>query len=172
MTPTDEARFIELWQEGLTTQSIAQRLGIPEGTARSWANTLQQRGLIQPRPKGGARVRSTAAHAGTPASQPTTVHPLHPSVPLPNNLAVRLLSLLPELEALVARERDRQRLMSTPVDTPQHTVKKTYVVETLYVDLIERYACEEHLELKDVVNLAFQEFFARRHYLPEERHPS
>jgi len=48
-------------------------------------------------------------------------------------------------------------------------VKKTYVVETLYVDLIERYARAEGLELKDVVNLALHEFFKRRHYLPQER---
>jgi len=71
-----------------------------------------------------------------------------------------------------ARERERQRLVSTPLCTPQHTVKKTYVVDTLCVDLIERYAKEEGLELKDVVNLAFHEFFERRHYLPEERNPS
>jgi hypothetical protein len=88
---------------------------------------------------------------------------------MPEDLAVRLLSLLPDLEVMVARERDRQRLLSTPVGTPQHTVKKTYVVDTLYVDLIERYATAEGVERKDVVNLAFHEFFERRQYLPEDR---
>jgi hypothetical protein len=48
-------------------------------------------------------------------------------------------------------------------------VKKTYVVDTLYVDLIDRYAQVEGVELKDVVNLAFHEFFERRHYLPGEQ---
>jgi hypothetical protein len=81
---------------------------------------------------------------------------------------MRLLSLLPELEMIVAREPDRQRLLGTPISTPRHTVKKTYVVDTLYVDLIERYAKAEGVELKDVVNLAFQEFFDRRQYLPPE----
>ncbi len=81
----------------------------------------------------------------------------------------RLITLLPDLEALAARERDRQRLLSTPIGTPRHTMKKTYVVDTLYVDLIERYAREEGLELKDVVNLALHEFFERRQYLPQER---
>jgi hypothetical protein len=52
--------------------------------------------------------------------------------------------------------------------TPRHTIKKTYVVDTLYVDLIERYARTEGLELKDVVNLALHEFFEQRHYLPQE----
>jgi len=49
---------------------------------------------------------------------------------VPNDLTVRLLSLLPDLEVMVARERDRQRLISTPIGTPRHTVKKTYVVDT------------------------------------------
>jgi len=88
---------------------------------------------------------------------------------MPNDLAGRLLSLLPDLEAIVARERDRQRLLSTPIGTPRHTTKKTYVVDTLYVDLIARYARAEGLELKDVVNLALHEFFARRDYLPGEK---
>jgi hypothetical protein len=138
------------------------------------------------------RQRHTGAHLGTPTTHPTRVHPgtpqprgrhptrvhpstpaqqpteAHPGVPMPNDLAGRLLSLLPELEAMVARERDRQRLLSTPIGTPRHIIKKTYVVDTLYVDLIERYAQAEGLELKDVVNLALHEFFERRHYLPEE----
>jgi hypothetical protein len=87
---------------------------------------------------------------------------------MPNNAAMRLLSLLSDLEVIVARERDRQRLLSPPIGTPRHTVKKTYVVDTLYVDLIDRYAQAEGVELKGVVNLAFHEFFERRKYLPSE----
>jgi DNA-directed RNA polymerase specialized sigma24 family protein len=37
VTTAEEARFIELWQQGLETATIAQRLGIPPGTARSRA---------------------------------------------------------------------------------------------------------------------------------------
>jgi len=81
---------------------------------------------------------------------------------------MRLLSLLPDLEVIVARERDRQRLLSTPIGTPRNTVKKTYVVDTLYVALIERCAQAEGVERKDVVNLEFHEFFERRQYLPAE----
>jgi hypothetical protein len=87
---------------------------------------------------------------------------------MPDEVAMRLLALLPDIEALVARERERQRLLSTPIGTPRHTIKKTYVVDTLYVDLIERYARTEGLELKDVVNLALHEFFERRQYLPQK----
>jgi DNA-directed RNA polymerase specialized sigma24 family protein len=44
MPPSEEARFIALWQEGLTTDAIAEALGILQGTARSRAYTLQQQG--------------------------------------------------------------------------------------------------------------------------------
>ncbi len=134
-----------------------------------------------PRPSTLAlRRRHTPVHSGTPDHNPTRVHrgtptlpaqqptAVHLSTPLSNDVAVRLLSLLPDLELIVARERDRQRLLSTPIGTPRHTAKKTYVVDTLYVDLIERYAQAEGVELKDVVNLAFHEFFERRQYLPVE----
>jgi DNA-binding IclR family transcriptional regulator len=52
MIPADEATFIELWNAG-EIAAIAQHLGIPKGTVQSRAHRLQQRGLIQPQPKGG-----------------------------------------------------------------------------------------------------------------------
>jgi hypothetical protein len=78
---------------------------------------------------------------------------------MPSDLTVCLLSFLPALEMIVSRERDRQRLLSPLIGTPQHTVKRTDVVDTLYVDLIARYAQADEVELKDMVNLAFHEFF-------------
>jgi hypothetical protein len=41
---------------------------------------------------------------------------------------MRLLSLLPDLEVIVARERDRQQRLSAPIGTPRDSAKKTYVV--------------------------------------------
>ena len=58
MTPAEEARFITLWQQGLSHDALAQQLGIPVGTVKSRAHALQQRGLIQARPRrGGAHSR-------------------------------------------------------------------------------------------------------------------
>lgn len=37
MTPDEEREFIALWQQGLETAAIAQRLDIPQGTVSSYA---------------------------------------------------------------------------------------------------------------------------------------
>lgn len=77
MTPAEqEATFIALWTQGLEIAVMAQRLGIPKGTVQSRAHGLQQRGLIQPRPKGGAypRRKALARQEGTPAT-PTAPAP-------------------------------------------------------------------------------------------------
>jgi hypothetical protein len=188
----DWARYARLKAQGHSEREIAGALAIPRTTLR---RELEKRAAEPTEAHQGIpaadHVQDTRAHPGTPARrqrhaqdhlgtpppQSTRVHQstpaqqptqAHPGVPMPNDLAGRMLSLLPDLEALVARERDRQRLLSTPIGTPRHTIKKTYVVDTLYVDLIERHARNEGLELKDVVNLALHEFFERRDYLPEE----
>jgi hypothetical protein len=70
MTPADEARFIDLWNAGTETAEMARRLSIPPGTVSSRAHALQQRGLIQPRPRGdphGRRV-AQARQTGTPTA--------------------------------------------------------------------------------------------------------
>jgi hypothetical protein len=71
MTPADEARFIEFWQQGLSQDDMAQRLGIPRGTVSSRAYTLVRQGKIQPRPRGGAYPRQKAlAQQGDPPVPP------------------------------------------------------------------------------------------------------
>jgi FaeA-like protein len=70
-----EPEFIQRWEAGETTDQIAAALGIAEGTARSRAYTLQQEGKIQPRPKGGKRVRSTSADSTlVPMQRPVQTH--------------------------------------------------------------------------------------------------
>jgi hypothetical protein len=64
MTPDDEARFIALWQQGLSQEAMAQQLGCPVGTVKSRAHTLQRQGKLQPRRRG-----STSAPQTTPARQ-------------------------------------------------------------------------------------------------------
>jgi len=65
--------------QGLEVAKIAHRPVIPRGTVQSWAHCLQQRGLIQPRPKGGAspRQKALARQDGSPAP-PVTPPPTAP----------------------------------------------------------------------------------------------
>jgi hypothetical protein len=171
----DWMQYDRLKAEGLADREIARRWAMP------WSTFCREKQRRQEAPADGAppahrgtplvNSRSTRAHRGTPTLPSREPTPVHSGTPLPDEAALRLLSLLPDLEVIVAREHDRQRLLSTPIGTPRHTVKKTYVVDTLYVDLIERYAQAEGAELKDVVNLAFHEFFERRQYLPQEARP-
>jgi hypothetical protein len=74
-----EAEFIRRWEAGETCEQIGAALGIPAGTARSRAYTLQQVGKIQPRPRGGKRVRSTV-HPATEDRPPSTVDPVPSTV--------------------------------------------------------------------------------------------
>jgi hypothetical protein len=74
MTSADEARFIQLWQQGVDSAAIGRQLGIPRGTVSSRAATLVRQGKIQPRPRGGAypRQRALARPVQTPVQTPDT----------------------------------------------------------------------------------------------------
>jgi hypothetical protein len=122
MTPTDEAAFIQLWQQGASYTAIAQALGLKLGTVGSRAAALQRQGKIQPRPRGGnyPRQQALARQDGTPVQSGADVHgaqavqsgavqtPLHGAVPvqkgaeppLPAALAEELQRLWGAIEAL------------------------------------------------------------------------
>jgi hypothetical protein len=80
MTPAEEeARFIALWDAGIETAAIARQLGLKATTAQARAWRLQQRGLIQPRPRGGnypsQRAQGRQEGAPAPPAPPTTPAP-------------------------------------------------------------------------------------------------
>jgi hypothetical protein len=82
MTPADEPTFIELWQQGLSQDDMAHRLGIRRGTLGSRAKQLVDQGKIQPRPRGGAyrRQQALARQDQTPVQSsadppPEIMHP-------------------------------------------------------------------------------------------------
>jgi hypothetical protein len=113
---------------------------------------------------------SSLAHSGVPARQDQSMSMpmVHPGTPTAEDwqLWTAMKTRWEEVEKMLADWRTRQAFLSTPIGTPRHTMKKTYVVDSLYVELIDRYAQEQGVELKDVVNLAFREFFEGRKYLP------
>ena len=95
MTIADEERFIQVWERGLDTAQIARQLGLTVTTAQSRAHRLQQRGLIQPRPKGGnyptERVKIRVPGEGGPS----TIHPDTVDGPPSHRAAISLSTLAP-----------------------------------------------------------------------------
>jgi DNA-directed RNA polymerase specialized sigma24 family protein len=70
MNPTEEATFIDLWQQGASYQVIAQALGCALGTVGSRAAALTAQGKIQPRPRGGSYPRQRAQTRALPERTP------------------------------------------------------------------------------------------------------
>jgi DNA-binding transcriptional MocR family regulator len=117
MTPTEEARFIALWQQGASYAALAQALGIPAGTVSSRASALQRQGKIPPRPRGGAYPKRQA-QAPTPVQRPVqTTAPVQSSA---DTGAVQRLDRLEDevqgLRQLVQAVLDH--LNHPPVQTP------------------------------------------------------
>jgi hypothetical protein len=113
---------------------------------------------------------SSTEHFGVPARQDhlTSTPMVHPNTPSEEDweLWAVMKTRWTEVEKMLADWKTRQALLSTLSGTPRHTIKKTYVVDSVYVELIDHYATEHGLDLKDVLNLALQEFFERRDYQP------
>jgi hypothetical protein len=110
---------------------------------------------------------SSVVHPGVPARQDHRISTpmVHHGTPTEEDwlLWTAMKGRWTEIEKMLAEWQSRRSLLSTPSGTPRHTMKKTYVVDTLYVELIDQYAREQGVEIKDVVNLAFREFFEQRH---------
>jgi hypothetical protein len=68
----------------------------------------------------------------------------------------------PEVEQMLT---DRHALPSLPPEAPGHTQEQTYVFDVRHMALLERYAQDHRLGLKDVIFQALEEFFQRRGYL-------
>jgi hypothetical protein len=125
VTPAEEARFIQLWQQGASYRDLAQALGCALGTVGSRAYTLVRQGKIQARPKGGNYTRSKAQgrQDGPPATPTAPAPPAPPVAPAPPAMTFvavpeiqEILSIVKELQTRVASlERTR-----VPPRYPRH----------------------------------------------------
>jgi hypothetical protein len=104
-------------------------------------------------------------HRGVPARQEHFISTpiVHPGPPSAEDweLWMTIKARWQEIEKMLV---DRQALLSTPLGTPGHTQKKTYVFDRQHIALIDRYAQNHRLDLKDVLYQALEEFFQRRGY--------
>jgi hypothetical protein len=108
-------------------------------------------------------------HSGVSARQELQVStPLvHPGTPSAEDWALwtAIKTQWGEVEKVLADWHTRQALLGTPIGTPKDTQKKTYVFDVRHIALIDRYAQEHRLDLKDVIYTMCEEFFQQRGYL-------
>jgi hypothetical protein len=116
MTPADEARFIQLWTQGVDSATIGQQLGIPRGTVSSRAATLVRQGKIQPRPRGGAYPKQRALARQDQAPVQTGADPLpeamHPPVHTVHHVQAQLYALHGVVQQAVESPIDLRVLLS------------------------------------------------------------
>jgi hypothetical protein len=115
MTPTDEARFIALWQQGLSHEAMAQRLGCPVGTVKSRSYTLVHQGKIQPRQPGRAAPQQTAParQDQTPVQSRADPSPelMHPPVHTVQTVQAQLYALHGAVQQTVESPIDLRELL-------------------------------------------------------------
>jgi hypothetical protein len=106
---------------------------------------------------------SSTGHSGVPARSAHLISTpmVHPGTPTAEDWDVwtTVKARWPEVEKILA---DRQAILSTPRGTPGHTQKKTYVFDVRHIALIEQYANEHRIDLKEVIYAMCEEFFQRR----------
>jgi hypothetical protein len=109
---------------------------------------------------------SSAVHSGVPARQewPAELPAVHPGTPTAEDweLWAVVKTRWTEVEKMLADWQTRQALLGTPVGTPRHTMKKTYVVDSVHVAWIEQYAREHGIDIKDVLFMAIEAFIRAR----------
>jgi hypothetical protein len=139
-------------------QSVPEQMDIPEEAHPSTPEVHRKMSLDD----------STMEHSGVPALRDESIStlPVHPGTPTEEDweLWTIIKARRPELEKMLV---DRQALLSTPIGTPGHTQKKTYVFDVRHISLIDRYAQDHRLDLKEVMYAALQEFFERRGYVDD-----
>jgi hypothetical protein len=114
MTPAEEeALFIRLWTAGTETAEIARQPGLKATTAQARARRLQLRGLIQPRPRGGAypTQKAQARQEGAPAPPATPTPPaaqVPPTPPFPPATPAMTFVAVPETQEMLSLMKDLQ----------------------------------------------------------------
>jgi hypothetical protein len=112
---------------------------------------------------------SSMAHSGVPARHDHFISTpmVHPGTPTEEDWALWAVmkTRWAEVEKMLADWQVRYPFLSTPSGTPGNTRKKTYVFDVRHIALIDRYAQEHRLDLKEVLFRALEEFFQRRGYI-------
>jgi hypothetical protein len=119
-----EPEFIRLWQDGASLEAIAAAQGIPPGTVKSRASSLQREGKITPRPRGGARPRPQvpqSTHVSPPSRVPQgTQQPgVSQGTPTPAEVTVKQVADAVEARFQPWMQRVVDALERAPEETPE-----------------------------------------------------
>ena len=168
MTPTDEATFIALWQQGLSQDAIAQQLGIPVGTVKSRAHTLAHAGKLTPRPRGGAypRQQALARQAGAEVSGPPVQRPVQTL----DTGAVQTLDTgaVQRLDRLEGEVQSLRQLVQSLVDRLDHPPVQTPVQITTLPPYPKGKAVRWNLWILDAMKEQISTLAADRDLSPSE----
>jgi Homeodomain-like domain len=139
--PVDADKILALHAEGLSQTEIARRLDIPPSTLR---DRLKKLGL-------------SGFPVTAPAAPPTTGIPQ--AIPQSD---VRLISMISDLQELVAWWQERKTALEHASDGSRTTQRFTVHVEKRWIDAIRRKSDLDHLTYTQIVNDAFLYYFERK----------
>ena len=139
--PVDADKILALHAEGLSQTEIARRLDIPPSTLR---DRLKKLGV-------------SGSPVTAPAAPPTTGIPQ--AIPQSD---VRLISMISDLQELVAWWQERKAALEHASDGSRTTQRFTTHVEQRWIDAIRRMSDLDNLTISQVVNQAFERFFSSK----------
>jgi IS30 family transposase len=140
-TPVDADKILALHAEGLSQTEIARRLNIPPSTLR---DRLKKLGL--------ARSRIT----------PPTVSPFTAMPQAIPQTDVRLITMISDLQELVAWWQERKAALEHASDGSRTTQRFTVHVEQRWIDAIRRKSDLDRLTYTQIVNEAFRYYFEKK----------
>jgi hypothetical protein len=137
--PVDTDKILTLHAEGLSYAEMARRLGIPPSTLRDRIKAL---GLSHSR-------------VTPPTVSPSTAMPQA----IPQASDVRLITMISDLQELVAWWQERKAALEHASDGSRTTQRFTVHVEQRWIDAIRRKSDLDHLTYTQIVNDAFRHYF-------------
>jgi hypothetical protein len=163
MTPTEEAQFIQLWQQGASYRDLAAALRCPLGTVASRSAVLAAQGKIQPRQRGGAKARQ----GDPPAPVQRPVQSLDTdAVQSVDTGAVQAIST--EVEQLKADVHGLRLIVQSVVDRLDHPPKQTPVQITALPPYPQGKAVRWNLWILDAIKDQISALAAERNLSPRE----
>jgi DNA-binding Lrp family transcriptional regulator len=130
----DDVQLSSLAAEGLSQNAIAKRLGLPRSTVRDRLKKLDL------------------------ASVPDTT-PAVSTQGIPYVYNDMLITMINDLQELVAWWQERKATIQQASDTTRETERMTFHVEHRWIEAIRRQADLDHLSITQVVNEAFRRYF-------------